>query len=195
MLMDLFRALEREGVEYVLIGATALAAHGIVRATEDIDIILRATPENLERLRRALGATFGQDSNIAEIRDSDLLGDYPAVRYYPQGVDLYIDLLTRLGEVASYESVEAETKLIEGIGVRVATPRALYELKKDTLRPLDRADAERRAEVLLQRATGCSGCGAQLARGQKGYVGLSDLPRRPRAWLCSTCIEAMGDSR
>ena len=31
---------------------------------------------------------------------------------------------------------------IEGIRVRVATPRALYLLKKDTVRPLDRQDAE-----------------------------------------------------
>jgi hypothetical protein len=145
-LTDLFRALEREGVEYVLIGATAMAAHGVVRATEDVDLVLRATPENIERVRRALRTAFGEDTSIAEIRDEDLLGDYPTIRYYPPNGDLHVDLMTRLGEVADYESVEAEIKEIGGTRVRVATPRALYELKKDTMRPLDHADARRLAE-------------------------------------------------
>jgi hypothetical protein len=50
--------------------------------------------------------------------------------------------MTRLGEAASYESVEGETKQVEGIHVRVATPVALYRLKKGTVRALDRQDAE-----------------------------------------------------
>ena len=50
--------------------------------------------------------------------------------------------MTRLGEAATFDTVEAEVKKIEGIRVRVATPLALYRLKKDTVRPLDRHDAE-----------------------------------------------------
>jgi len=72
----------------------------------------------------------------------ELLGDYPAVRYYPPSGDLYFDVMTRLGEFASYETVAAEIKDVEGIGVRLATPAALYHLKRDTVRPLDRQDAE-----------------------------------------------------
>jgi hypothetical protein len=48
----------------------------------------------------------------------------------------------RLDEAASFDTVAAETKLVEGIRVRVATPAALYQLKKGTVRPLDRQDAE-----------------------------------------------------
>src|ERR1043165_1342349 len=73
---------------------------------------------------------------------SDLLGEYPAVRYYPPSGDLYFDILTRLGEMVSYESVERERKDLGTAQVVVATPKALYLLKKDTLRPLDRQDAE-----------------------------------------------------
>jgi hypothetical protein len=51
--------------------------------------------------------------------------------------------MTRLGEAACFETVEAEIKEFEGIRVSVATPRALYRLKKDTVRPLDRQDAAR----------------------------------------------------
>jgi hypothetical protein len=79
---------------------------------------------------------------VDEIKAEDLLGDYPAVRYYPPSGDLYFDVMTRLGEVASYETVDAETKSVEDIGVRVATPRALLHLKRSTVCPLDRGDAD-----------------------------------------------------
>lgn len=136
-----FRAFESVGLEYVLIGATAMGFHGLVRATEDIDLLVRASDQNIERLRQAFRKTYASDPHIEEIKSTDLLGDYPAVRYYPPSGDLFFDVMTRLGEVASFESVEAEVKEVEGIHVPVATPAALYMLKKDTVRPLDRHDA------------------------------------------------------
>ena len=135
------RAFQAAGLEYVLIGAGAMAFHGVVRATEDLDLFIRATPENVERLRAALRAIYQGDPNISEISSEDLLGDYPAVRYYPPTGDLYFDVLTRLGEVASFETVEAETKEVDGIQIKVATPSALYRLKKGTVRLQDRTDA------------------------------------------------------
>ncbi len=134
-------AFEAAGLEYVLIGAAAMGFHGLVRATEDIDLFIRATPENVECLRRAFRQVYVGDEHIEDIRTEDLLGDYPAVRYYPPTGDLYFDVLTRLGEAASFETVESQTKEVGGTRVRVATPRALYRLKKDTVRPLDRQDA------------------------------------------------------
>jgi hypothetical protein len=50
-------------------------------------------------------------------------------------------VLTRLGEVATFETIEAEIKEVDGVRVRVATPAALYRLKKGTVRPLDHQDA------------------------------------------------------
>jgi len=97
--------------------------------------------DTIERLRQALRVVYGDDPSIDEIRSEDLLGEYPTVRYYPPSGDLFIDVMTRLGEVADYEGVEAEERVVEGIRVRVATPRALYRLKRNTVRPLDRQDA------------------------------------------------------
>ncbi len=130
-----------EGVDYVLIGAAALGIHGIVRATEDLDIFIRATADNVARLQRALRAVYGPDPNISQITAGDLLGEYPAVRYYPPTGDLYFDIMTHLGTAASYDTVEAEIKDVAGIRVNVASPRALYRLKRDTLRPIDHQDA------------------------------------------------------
>jgi len=140
-IIRVLRAFEAAGLEYVLIGATAMGVHGVVRATEDLDLLVRATHENVERLRVALREAYDGDPHIEEILSADLLGDYPAVRYYPPTGDLYFDVLTRLGEAASFETVDAEIKVIDGTRVRVATPAALYKLKKNTVRPQDQADA------------------------------------------------------
>jgi hypothetical protein len=140
-ILRVFRAFEEAGLEYVLIGATAMGLHGLVRATEDVDLFIRATPENIERLRSALRAAYEGDPHIDQITAADLLGEYPAVRYYPPTGDLYFDVMTRLGDAASFDTVDAETKDVAGTRVRVATPRALYHLKKDTVRAKDREDA------------------------------------------------------
>jgi acylphosphatase len=140
-ILRVLRAFEASGLEYVLIGATAMGLHGLVRATEDVDLFVKATPENIERLRSALSAAYEADPNVQDIATSDLLGDYPAVRYYPPTGDLYFDILTRLGESATFDSIEREVKLVGGTRVSVATPAALYRMKKDTVRAKDRQDA------------------------------------------------------
>jgi len=48
--------------------------------------------------------------------------------------------------------------------------------------------------VVLNRATDCSRCGRAIARGAEAHAGLSDDASRPRAWLCTGCIEALGDA-
>ena len=119
-MLRVLRALDRAGVEYVLIGAKAMAVHGVVRGTEDVDLLLKATAENIRRPRGALAAAYPGDPGVQQIRSCDLLGDYPAVRFGPADSDLYLDLLTKLGEFASFESVEAVTTMVEGVRVRVA---------------------------------------------------------------------------
>lgn len=140
-ILRVLRAFEASGLRYVLIGAAAMGFHGVVRATEDLDLFIEATAENVERLRQALRAAYDNDPHIDEISATDLLGEYPAIRYYPPTGDLYFDVMTRLGEAASFETVESEIKEIEGTRARVATPAALYRLKKGTVRPRDQEDA------------------------------------------------------
>ncbi len=140
-LLKVLRAFEEQNLEYVLIGATAMGFHGLIRATEDVDLLIRPTPENVERLRQALKAAYADDSNIEDIRTEDLLGDYPAVRYYPTSGDLFFDILTRLGDAAEYGNVESEIMDVAGVRIWIATPKALYQLKKDTVRPIDQQDA------------------------------------------------------
>jgi hypothetical protein len=139
--MRVLRAFESARLEYVLIGAAAMGFYGLVRATEGVDLFIRATPENIEKLRVALRTAYEGDPNINEISSTDLLGEYPALRYVPPTGDLYFDVLTRLDEIATFETIEAEVKEVEGTQVSVATPAALYRLKKGTVRAQDQVDA------------------------------------------------------
>ena len=138
---EILAALEREGVRYVLVGSMAMAAQGLVRATRDIDFFVSPDPENVERLKRALVFLFS-DPKVDEITAEDLGGDYPAIEYVPPHGRYSMDILARLGEAFRYEDLESEEMLVEGIRVQVATPRMLWRMKKDTVRPRDRVDAE-----------------------------------------------------
>lgn len=139
-LLELLRALQAHDVEYVLVGGAALGLHGLVRATDEVDLFVRPDPANIEKLRKALGAVW-DDPEIGQISAQDLAGEYPTVRYVPPDSSLTVDLLSRLGSEIRFEDIEAQTMTLESVPVRTATPRALYRMKRDTLRPIDRADA------------------------------------------------------
>jgi hypothetical protein len=133
-------ALQREAVDYVLVGSMGMAVLGVIRATRDIDVFVDPTPENIARLRRALDSVF-HDPSIAEITSDDLGGDYPAVQYAPPEGDFWIDILARLGERFRFDELEWQAVELDDVTVRVATPRMLYRMKRDTVRPQDRLDA------------------------------------------------------
>src|ERR1700704_3038714 len=62
--LDLLRAFVAADVRFLIVGAYALALHGRPRATGDLDVWIEASPENAQRVMRAL-AVFG--APIAEI--------------------------------------------------------------------------------------------------------------------------------
>lgn len=143
--LAILAAFEREGVRYVLIGSMAMAAQGLIRATQDVDLFISPEVDNVERLKRALGSVF-DDESIDEIDGADLAGPYPVIRYSPPEGDFVIDLVARIGDAFEFGDMEAEEIVVEGVTIRVATPRMLYRMKRDTVRPQDRADAERLRE-------------------------------------------------
>jgi len=123
----------------VLIGGQAVNLHGILRFTDDADLFIAPTPDNVARLRHALRRVW-DDPSIDEIRAEDLAGEYAVVRYGTPD-DFYIDLVSRLGEAYAFADIESEWLERQGMRARVATARMLYRMKKGTVRRLDRADA------------------------------------------------------
>ena len=141
LLERIFRALHQEQVRYAVFGGIALILHGIVRTTEDLDIFIEPSEENVLRLKGALHAVFA-DPSIDEISATDLLGDYPAVAYVPPDCPFHVDVLTRLGEAFQFGDLETTEIEFKGVPVVVVTPRTLHRMKRDTVRPKDRGDAE-----------------------------------------------------
>jgi len=118
-----------------------MSLHGFVRATEDIDLFLKIEADNINRLRSALKQIW-TDPEIDEITIDDLAGDYPVIRYGPPDEDFVIDIMSRLGEAFRFEDLEAESIEVGGTTVNVATPVTLYRMKRSTVRPIDKADAD-----------------------------------------------------
>jgi len=142
------RALEGAGVRYAVFGAIALNVHGLARFTEDLDLFIEPSVENIDRLKGALRSVF-HDPEIDTISAEDLLGDYPAVQYVPPDGTFHLDLLTRLGEAFAFADLETERVRFGELTISVVTPQTLYRMKRGTVRLKDRADAE-----LLRRRFG-----------------------------------------
>jgi hypothetical protein len=152
-LVRLFAALAAEDVAYVLVGGVAMNLHGVVRATEDVDLFVRPDVENVAGLRRALRRLYA-DPDVESIRAEDLAGEYPVVRYVPPQGGPVLDLIARLDDRFAFGDLRSEVRDLGGVPVRLATPATLYAMKHDTVRPVDRADAER-----LRAAFGVGGDG------------------------------------
>jgi len=147
-ILDVLAALRREGVRYAIFGGIAMAVHGLDRGTRDLDLFVAADEDNVARLRRALRTVYS-DPAIDEITAADLAGEYPAIQYGPPGVAYTIDLVSRLGDAFTFADLEIQQVSLDGVEVAVVTPRTLYEMKRDTVRPRDADDAAR-----LRRAFG-----------------------------------------
>lgn len=140
-LVAVLTALEREQVNYAIFGAMALNVHGLARFTEDLDLFVEPTEENIDRLKRALKSVF-DDPEIDSISADDMLGAYPAIQYVPPTATFHLDLLTRLGEAFAFTDLEILRSKLGPLTVSVVSPRTLYDMKKNTVRLKDRADAE-----------------------------------------------------
>ena len=138
--LSLFRALRAREVQYVVVGAIALGLNGIVRATRDVDLFVRPTADNIARLRHALSDVW-LDPAIEEIEAADLAGEFGVVSYVPPTGELSINIMARLGDAFTFDDIEWHELDAGGVAVRVATPRMLYRMKRDTIRPQDAADA------------------------------------------------------
>ena len=134
---DMLSALQSENVEFLLVGAYALAAHGFPRATGDMDIWIRSTENNTQRVWSAL-MRFG-----APLQDVTADDFKMPERVFQIGVaPRRIDILTSISGV-QFDEAWPERKIVEveGIAIPVIGRAHLVKNKKATGRPKDQADA------------------------------------------------------
>jgi hypothetical protein len=138
---DLLLCFAREGVEYVLVGAYALAFHGVPRATGDIDVFVRPTPANAERTWRAL-STFGAPLTAAGVKASDFAA--PGIVYQIGLPPRRVDILTEISGVSFEEAWESRAMAeLEGFPIAFLGRGALIANKRASGRLRDLADIER----------------------------------------------------
>jgi len=128
-LLTLLARFRDEGVEYVLVGGQAVRLNGYLRATEDVDLLVKPTRTNGERIIRALNFLPSSKDLDAEWFVPAADGDIENIRVAD---DLLVDLLFAAnGE--TYESIEPYIRelTIEGTPVRVLNIDGLIKTKTD----------------------------------------------------------------
>jgi hypothetical protein len=136
---DLLAAFNAHGVEYLVVGAHALAAHGHVRATKDLDVWVRPDPANAARVIAALRA-FG--APLHDLTESDLAT--PGVVFQIGVPPLRIDVLTAIDGVTFDDAWPARLHAtFADIRVGVLSKRHTIANKRAAGRTQDLADIER----------------------------------------------------
>jgi hypothetical protein len=145
---ELLSAFADQEVEYLLVGAYAMAVHGQPRATMDIDLWLRVSAANAERVCAAL-AQFGAPAEAVDLRNFLDPGTVVQIGVAPRR----IDLLTRIdGLEFDAASIRASIATIGGLRIPVIGLADLIANKRATGRAQDRIDAERLAGLIAPGA-------------------------------------------
>jgi hypothetical protein len=135
---DILQALSDEQVEFLLVGAYAMAAHGYPRATMDIDIWIKPSPENADAVLKAL-RRFGAPLHNLTKEDLQKDGIIFQIGVAPRRIDIVTSASGLQFEDAYGRSLSLN---IEGIEVRIPSIDDLIRNKKASGRTKDLADAE-----------------------------------------------------
>ena len=136
---DMLSAFVAEDVEFLVVGAYALAAHGVPRATGDLDLWVRPSSPNADRVLRAL-EEFGAPTT--DLTSEDLVS--PDVVFQIGVEPRRIDILTSIDGV-EFDTAwpDREEIEVEGIELPVLGRRDFIANKRALGRPQDLADVAR----------------------------------------------------
>ena len=138
--LDLLAALVRAEARFLVVGAHAMAAHGVPRATGDLDVWVQANPENAARVWDAL-IEFGPPVRALGLSKADLTA--PGVVFQMGEPPVRIDLLTSITGVDFDHAWSARSMHRVGtLDVPFLGRTALLDNKRATARAKDLADVE-----------------------------------------------------
>ena len=131
------RLLQQHDAKYVLVGACACGLHGLVRATQDVDLLVEASDDNLQRVINALSELA--DGAARELTVKDLQEN--VVVKIADAVE--VDVAKQAWTLGYEEAIlDAQTLDVEGVRIVYASLDALIK-SKSTYREQDRVDRER----------------------------------------------------
>ena len=137
---DVLREFVAHQVIFLVVGAHALAVHGIPRATGDLDVLVQANPANAERVVAALASFGAPIHDLGISRDDFVRPDVVAQLGLPP---YRIDILTSISGVefdAAWEDrVDGN---VAGVDVPVLGRASFRKNKRASGRPKDLADLQ-----------------------------------------------------
>lgn len=132
------KALNSEGVKYVVVGGCAVILHGYYRTTHDIDLLVDSSIENIRRLKEAFQKIF-KSEELSEIRDVDI-DQYAVVRFAPESEEIVIDMIGKIKTIDFKTAIQDMEEIeVEGIKIPVCGLSTLIETKKG-IRAKDKDD-------------------------------------------------------
>ncbi len=136
---DVLSEFNAEGVEYLVVGAYAVAVHGLPRATGDLDLWINPAPENVAQVLRAL-ERFG--APMENVKASDLQA---SDRVLQIGVPpSRVDILSAIDGVEFQDAWKnLERVVVDRIPIPCISLPDLVTNKRASGRPQDLADVER----------------------------------------------------
>lgn len=136
---DLLTELGKADVDYLLIGGYAVALHCRPRYTKDIDIWVRASPDNCEKLARALEA-FGAPKQVSIDVTS---GPDDQIVWFGNPPNR-VDILKQIPGVSFATAFAARVRLDleDGLHVSLISRADLISAKRAAGRPQDLIDVE-----------------------------------------------------
>lgn len=134
---DMLSALSAAKVEFLLVGAYAMAVHGLPRATGDMDLWVRCSAENAQRIMTAL-VRFGAPLRGVTAADFQQPGAILQIGVAP----CRIDILTAIDGVEFDDAWDERSEaVLNGLTLPVLSRKHLLQNKRATGRPKDAADA------------------------------------------------------
>ena len=143
-LLKLLQQFQREGVSYILVGGHAVRLNGILRSTEDIDILLPSSIENGKKVIRALDFL----PSAAELKPVWFECDADEPENIRVADDLLVDLLFAANG-QTYDSLQphVRTLLVDGVEIRTLDIEGLLKTKT-TQRDKDAIDRRALSTIL-----------------------------------------------
>ncbi len=133
-------ALADAKVDFVLVGGLAVTLQGYVRFTEDVDILMESSLENVQRFLDVMGG-YGEGF-ARELSVADFIEEEGAVRIVEEVEQCQIDVFTVMsGRNFTEVAVDADRFSLQGHEILYASKNSLIAWKEKSVREKDRLDA------------------------------------------------------